>query len=100
MLTALCLASCNVIGFYKLSAGQATITPNIGLGYENVAINSLQKENVRFTGSQIMTAIAGVEMNFGKISVGVNGQLPVAQNFAEGQTKMKFNGMMHVTYQL
>jgi len=90
----------NVIGFYNVSAGQTTITPNIGLGYENVATNTLQKNNVEFTGSQIMTAIAGVEMNFGKISVGVNGQLPVAQNFAEGQTKMKFNGMMHVTYQL
>jgi hypothetical protein len=90
----------NLIAFYNVSAGQTTITPNIGVGYENVAINSLQKKDVPFTGSQIITAIAGVEMNFGKISMGINGQLPVAQNFAEGQTKMRFNGMMHVTYQL
>jgi hypothetical protein len=90
----------NLIAFYNISAGQNTITPNIGLGYENVATNSLQRKDVPFTGSQIMTAIAGVEMNFGKISVGVNGQLPMAQRFAEGQTKMRFNGMMHVTYQL
>ena len=47
----------------------------------------------------MMTAIVGVEFDFGKISVGINGQLPLTQNFAEGQTKMKFNSMMHVTYQ-
>ena len=46
-----------------------------------------------------MTAIAGVEFDFGKIGIGINGQLPLSQNFAEGQTKMKFNTMMHVTYE-
>jgi len=90
----------NLIGFYQLNAGRNTITPNIGLGYENVAINSMRKKDVVFTGSQILTGLAGMEINFGYISVGINGQLPIAQNFAEGQTKMKFNGMMHVTFQL
>ena len=50
--------------------------------------------------SQIFTGIVGVEVNLGQIGVGNNCQIPIAQNFAEGQTKMKFNGMMHLTFQI
>lgn len=89
----------NLIAFYQFTGKGPTITPNLGLGYENVAINQFSGKGVQYTGSRMMTAIAGVEFDFGKIGVGINGQLPLAQNFAEGQTKMKFNSMMHVTYQ-
>ena len=90
----------NLIAFYHLGRHMITTTPNIGLGYENVAINKLGAKSIQYTGSQILTAIAGIEFDFGKIGVGINGQLPLAQNFAEGQTKMRFNGMMHLTFQL
>ena len=90
----------NLIGFYQFAGKKTTVTPNLGMGYENVAINQLLGKSVQFTGSRILTAIAGVEFDFGKIGVGINGQIPLAQNFAEGQTKMRFNTMMHVTYQL
>lgn len=90
----------NLIASYHLGRRMTTTTPNIGLGYENVAINKLGAKTVQFTGSQILTAIAGVEIDFGKVGIGINGQVPLAQNFAEGQTKMRFNGMMHLTYQL
>ena len=89
----------NLIASYHLGSGLTTTTPNIGLGYENVAINKLGAKSVQYTGSQILTAIAGVEIDFGKVGIGINGQLPLAQNFAEGQTRMRFNGMMHLTYQ-
>ena len=89
----------NLIAFYQFAGRKTTVTPNTGLGYENVAINQLAGKDVQYTGSRIMTAIAGVEFDFGKIGVGINGQLPLYQNFAEGQTKMKFNTMMHVTFQ-
>jgi hypothetical protein len=90
----------NLIAFYQFTGRGTTITPNLGLGYENVAINQITGKDVQYTGSRIMTAIAGVEFDFGKIGVGINAQLPLTQNFAEGQTKMKFNTMMHVTFQL
>jgi hypothetical protein len=90
----------NLIAFFNTSVGTNTVTPNIGLGYENVAKNSLQKQDVQFTGSQIMTGILGAEVDFGKLGIGMNCQLPLAQNFAEGQTKMNLSAMMHVTYQL
>jgi hypothetical protein len=90
----------NLIGFYHMNLGMNSITPNVGVGYENVATNSFQNKDVKFTGSRIVTGIVGVEVDFGKVGVGINGQIPIAQNFAEGQTKMQFSGMMHVTYQL
>ncbi len=89
----------NLIGFYQFTGRRTTTTPNLGMGYENVAINRLEQKNIRYTGSEILTVIAGVEFDFGKVGLGVNGQLPLAQNFAEGQTKMRFNTMIHITYQ-
>jgi hypothetical protein len=90
----------NLIGYYHIAVKQDAISPNIGLGYENVAMNRLQSEKVQFTGSTITSAIAGVEFNFNKIGIGVNGQIPLAQNFTEGQTKLRFKGMMHITFTL
>jgi len=90
----------NLIAFYHFNLANTTVTPNIGIGYENVGKNKLKSQQVQFTGSDILSGIVGIEFNFGKIGLGINGQLPVAQNFAEGQTRLKFNGMMHVTFQL
>jgi len=43
-------------------------------------------------------ATAGIELNLKKIGVGLNAQLPISQNFAGGQTKLKFKSMLHVTF--
>jgi len=43
-------------------------------------------------------ASAGTEMSLNKITLGISVQAPVAQNFAEGQTKTKLKGMMHLTF--
>ncbi len=77
-----------------------SISPNAGIGYENVTGNVFNSKHVQYTGSNVTDAIMGIEFNFRKISVGLNGQLPVAQNFAEGQTQLKFKGMAHVTFML
>ena len=61
-------------------------------------INTVQKTAVWFTGSTVTSAIVGVEFDFNKTSIGINGQIPVSQNFAEGQTKLKFRGMLDVTF--
>jgi hypothetical protein len=90
----------NLIAYYHFSMKRNIITPNIGVGFEDVAINTHEGKNVQFTGSQVMTGIAGVEINFNRINVGINGQIPLAQNFAEGQTRLKFGGMIHITYEL
>jgi hypothetical protein len=88
----------NLISFYRIPIDRNSLSPNIGVGYENVAANESQKKSVEFTGSTVTTAIFGLEYNFKKIGIGINGQVPMSQNFAEGQTRMKFKGMLHMTF--
>ncbi len=90
----------NLIGYYKFNVKHTGISPNAGIGYENVAGNLLNTEKVQYTGSNVTNAIVGVEFSFNKIGFGVNGQLPIAQNFAEGQTSLKFKAMAHITLSL
>ena len=53
-----------------------------------------------YLGRPVTTVIGGVEFNFKKTGIGVYGQLPIAQDFAEGQTRLNFKGMMHFTFSI
>lgn len=88
----------NLIAYYRMGKPAFGISPNAGLGYENVQGNLLNKAKVQYTGSSVTNAIAGVEFNFKKIGLGLNAQIPIAQDFAEGQTKLRFKTMAHITF--
>ncbi len=88
----------NIIGSYRIKAKSVNISPNVGIGYENTAFNRLSNEAVQYTNSHVTTAIAGVEFNFKRIAIGFNGQIPLAQSYAEGQTDLKFKAMTHVAF--
>jgi hypothetical protein len=94
--------STNIIAFYHLGSSHLVISPNVGFGYENTDINKQRvdkvKQTVPFTGSHLVTAIAGVELNFKTIGFGVNVQLPASQDFADGQTQLRSKAMAHVSY--
>ncbi|MDB5199036.1 MAG: hypothetical protein JWO92_999 [Chitinophagaceae bacterium] len=90
----------NTFAYYKLRAMGLGIAPNVGLLYENAAINKLSKAAVVQTGGNLTSVAGGIEMNFNKIALGANVQLPVAQNFAEGQTQAKVKGLVHLTFAL
>lgn len=83
---------------YTLNTKKATINPNIGLLFEKTDASKLQTNKIDLTGGSLLQAAAGVEFGFNKISLGFNTQLPVAQNFAENQTKQKVKGMVHVSF--
>ena len=85
---------------YGLNAKTATISPNFGLLFENTAESKLQSSKVDLTGGSLLQGALGIEFGFNKISFGFNTQLPLAQNFAENQTKQKVKGMVHVTFAL
>lgn len=88
----------NSFVYYSAKAGRQTITPNLGILYENAASNKFNSTKVESTGGYITLASAGVELNFNKINVGGNLQAPIKQNFAEGQTTSKLRAMLHVTF--
>jgi len=86
--------------FYPIAKKEIGIVPNVGLLYEQTASNKLVKETVAQTGGHLLSTAAGMELNYRKISIGANVQLPLQQNFSEGQTEMKLKGMMHVSFSL
>jgi hypothetical protein len=73
------------------------ISPYAGFQYEHLAANKYQKFKIEDTGGQALLGTAGVNVEFGKMNVGANMQLPVAQNFSNHQTDAKLRGMIQVS---
>jgi hypothetical protein len=92
--------SANSIAYYAFTKAKTTITPNLGLLYEHSEANKSASEKIAETGGYLLSTAAGVEVNFNKITVGCNAQLPLSQNFAGEQTNTKVKGMLHVTFSL
>lgn len=90
----------NAAVYYRLGNTKLSFTPNVGVNYEHIDGNRMQAAKVRYTGSDITSAVGGLEFNVKKIGIGLNIQLPVAQNFAEGQTRMNVKALLHVSYTL
>jgi len=86
------------IAYYRLRVRGIAVSPNTGVIYENTASNTLSNEKVQYTGGYAVSAIAGVEFTFNKVGIGFNVQHPLSQDYAEGQTRMQFRGMAHVTF--
>jgi len=92
--------SANSFISYGFNAKATTISPNFGLLFENTAESKLQSSKIDLTGGSLLQGALGVEFGFKKMSIGFNTQLPIAQDFAENQTKQKVKGMVHVTFSL
>lgn len=86
--------------YYAAPAGNTIISPNLGLLYEHNEASELTNVKVDLTGGSLLQAAIGTEISFNKMAIGFNAQVPVSQNFAEGQTKSKVKGMLHVTFAL
>ncbi len=84
--------------FHSISKAKETFNPNAGVLYENLQSNKLNNSKVLDTGGNALLAAAGLEVNFNKMAIGCNAQLPISQHLSNGQTTTNIRGMMHVTF--
>jgi hypothetical protein len=84
--------------YYASPKTTTVVSPNLGILYEHTAASELSTGKVNLTGGSLLLAAAGIEVSFKKTAVGFNTQLPVAQDFAGGQTRSKLKGMAHITF--
>jgi len=84
--------------YYVFPLNRVVISPNVGLLYEHTEQSELLSSKINLTGGKILQGSVGAEISFNGIAVGLSVQLPVAQNFAENQTKEKIKGMVHVSF--
>lgn len=85
--------------YYPITATKTTtISPNVGFLYEHTKNSELEHTKVDLTGGSILKFAAGAEISLNKLAFGFSAQLPLDQNFADGQTKEKIKGMVHVSF--
>lgn len=83
--------------YYPIVSSRTVISPDLGLVYEHTKASELNNNKIDLTGGHILNGSLGAEISFGKIATGFNVQLPVAQKFAENQTKERVKGTLHVS---
>jgi len=84
--------------YYALPVSNIVISPNLGILYEHTEHSELSANKIDLTGGKILQGSVGAEIGINRLSIGFNTQLPIAQNFAENQTKAKVKGMVHVSF--
>lgn len=84
--------------YRTFSMKKSSFNPNIGIIYENLASNKLNKLKVEDSGGNAFIASAGLEINFKKVAVGFNVQAPLSQHYSAGQTSNRYRGMLHISF--
>lgn len=84
--------------YYVFPLKGVVISPDAGLLYQHTEHSALQDSKIDLTGGKILEGSLGSEISFKRVAIGLRVQLPVAQNFAENQTKENIKGMMHVSF--
>jgi hypothetical protein len=84
--------------FYPLPVAKIVVSPNLGLLYEHTEQSELNGSKIDLTGGKILQGSIGAEVSVRSVAIGFNTQLPLAQNFAENQTKAKVKAMVHVSF--
>jgi hypothetical protein len=92
--------SANAFAFRSFKSRTTVFNPNAGLLYENLRPNKLNGVKVPDSGGNALFAAAGLEVDFKRISLGFNMQLPMTQNFSNQQTTARLRGMVHLTFSL
>lgn len=89
----------NLLGYYKFRVAAITIAPNAGAMWEQAANDhKTNNSKVDESGGWSLMGTGGVEINFNRVAVGANYQVPVSQNLADGMVKGGNRGMIHIAF--
>lgn len=86
--------------YYRLPVAGLSVSPSLGLLYEHAASNKYEQAVVDGTGGYSLLLTEGLELNLNRINIGFNMQLPVRQQYAGGQTKLKSRGVLQLSFAL
>lgn len=92
----------SLLVYRQFSMGeQVRLAPNVGTLLDTQSKDVLYgKYDVAASGGHLWSGLLGLEMNFGKLSVGANYQLPIRQQLADGRAKAGGRSMVHLSYAL
>lgn len=86
--------------YHRYRIAGNVISPNLGLLYERSNSNQLHGEVLEQTGGHHLNLTGGVEVSLNKLSLGVNTQLPLQQQYASGQTLLTNHTVVHLSIAL
>ena len=88
----------NTLAYYRFGRQSLSLSPVFGVMYEHSERNQFEGSHVEHSGGQALLASTGIEVGAKVVAVGFTLQSPMAQDFADDQTKMKPRGLVHMTF--
>lgn len=79
----------NIAYFHAWSSGFFTIRPSLGVNFIGNRANQYAGKELSGSAGYVLSGLAGINIQRGKVGLAANGFLPVAQNLFEGQTKFQ-----------
>lgn len=87
----------NASVFRTIPIANVTLMPNAGLYYEHSQQNQVNGLANNLTGGDLLAGSVGVESYFKHVSLGINSQLPLAQQLVSGQIKQYHQLTIHLS---
>jgi hypothetical protein len=86
--------------FYVIEKEKFTLVPQAGLAGEVYAANTQYDEDVPDTAGDVFFGKLGLEAGTGRLSVGINGMLPITQNLTGGRVEANYRWSVNLNYSL
>jgi hypothetical protein len=88
----------NTAYFHSWNAGLFVIRPSLGVNFVTNASNQFQGHAIDNSSGYILSGMAGINVQKGKIGLMINESLPLAQDIYKGLTQFKERASIALTY--
>jgi len=88
----------NTAFFHSWALGLNVIRPSVGLNLVTNNANHYQGQELAGSSGYVLSGLAGVNFQRGKVGVAANGYLPIVQNLYDGQTRFQSRGSLTLMF--